>query len=96
MITVTFSASLAGMLPRPEGGVARARSIEVEADNWPDAVADLRERYASLTDHVFNESGGLRPGFLVAVGEEVRSGRDNLTDVAAGDVLYLFTQIAGG
>jgi hypothetical protein len=97
MITLTLAASLASLLPE-HGDNARSgrRSITIDANNWPETVDQIRHRFAQLANHVFDESGQLRSGLLIAVNDEVTSRSDGPPQITPNNEVFLFTQIAGG
>lgn len=98
MISVTLASSLAAHLPA-DGGAARSgghRTVVLDADTWPDAVAEMRTRFSRLSDYLFDESGGLRSGFLVAVNDENVGNSAGLRNLRSGDKVLLLAQMAGG
>jgi molybdopterin converting factor small subunit len=98
VVTVTLAASLATYLPEDPIGPCPAghRSVTLAAESWPDTVQELRSRFDRLGEHLFEESGRLRSGFLVAVNDQLIRHEDGPRDVRSGDKVYLFAQIAGG
>ncbi|NUT49477.1 MAG: MoaD/ThiS family protein [Saccharothrix sp.] len=95
MVDVTLGASLAGYLPDGDESSGR-RSVALAADTWPDTVREIRSRFEKLGERLFDESGRLRSGFVVAVNDEVSRGPDGPRLLGPGDRLYVFAQIAGG
>ena len=91
---VTLAASLAAYLPQHSGD--GHHSVTLKAETWPEAVRELRSRFDRLGRHLFEDSGRLRSGFLVAVNEQVDHGEDGPRHVRSGDELFVFAQIAGG
>lgn len=96
MITLKLSVSLSNLLPPQEhGGTAGRPTIEFETTNWPETAEEIARRFERLANHIFDTSGGLRPGLLVAVNDVVsKPGRP--PEVGQGDEIYLFQQMAGG
>lgn len=97
MVTLTLSASLAALLPERKNNRRNGcYSITVDANSWPEAVNEIRLNFQDLASHVFDESGQLRPGLLVAVNDDVSSHGDDYPRIKPGDEVFLFAQIAGG
>ncbi|KOX16374.1 hypothetical protein ADK67_40160 [Saccharothrix sp. NRRL B-16348] len=72
------------------------RSVALTASTWPETVREIRSRFEKLGERLFDESGRLRTGFVVAVNDEIVRGPDGPRLLGPGDRLYLFAQIAGG
>lgn len=97
MVSVTLASSLAAYLPADNGaGSGGRRTITVSAETWPETVQEIRTRYRRLGDHLFESSGKLRAGFLVAINDEVDRRPDRISRLGTGDSVFVFTQIAGG
>lgn len=95
MVTMTLAASLAPYLS--DGAeVPESRSLTLDAESWPETVREIRQRHQKLSRHLFEESGRLRSGFLVAINDEVSRHPEGPTHLRSGDHVYLFVQIAGG
>ncbi|SDP40256.1 MoaD/ThiS family protein [Lentzea jiangxiensis] len=95
MVTMTLAASLATYLSDGAGSPGH-RSLTLDAETWPETVREIRQRHQRLGHHLFEESGRLRSGFLVAVNDEVSRRPEGPTHLRSGDHVYLFVQIAGG
>lgn len=97
MIILTLSAPLATLLPEQESNDRhRRQSIRIDANSWTDAVSEISRRFQRLANHVFDESGQLRRGFLAAINDNVSSRSDGPPRIDPGDEIFLFAQIAGG
>jgi molybdopterin converting factor small subunit len=94
MLTVTLSAGLASLVP-PDALAAgpNRRTLRVDADDWPGAVAALRAAFPHLAERVLTEAGTVRPGFLVVVNDVVG---ETAPLVRPGDELFFLAQISGG
>jgi molybdopterin converting factor small subunit len=98
VVTVTLASSLASYLP--DDGVAPHsaghRSVTLVAESWSETVREIRARYSRLGEHLFEESGQLRSGLLVAVNDQLDHHKDGPRGIQPGDSIFLFAQIAGG
>jgi hypothetical protein len=96
MIILRLSASLSSLLPAQEHDKgARRTAIDVDATNWSETANEILRRFERLAAHMFEVTGRLRPGVLVAVNDVVTApGR--VPHVSQGDEVYLFQQMAGG
>jgi molybdopterin converting factor small subunit len=93
MLTLAMSAPLAALLTDPDADHGLIRPVRIDADDWAGAVAEIRARFPRLAARVFTDAGRVRPGFLVAVNEQVAG---DAPDVHPGDEVFLLVQIAGG
>ncbi|MET9489772.1 MoaD/ThiS family protein [Nocardia sp. NPDC006630] len=99
MVVVTLAASLVTYLDEVDdlgSPPTECRSITCTADSWLVLVNQIRARFDRLAKHLFDESGRLRAGFLLALNDEIYRRPDRLTGLHAGDQLFVFAQIAGG
>jgi molybdopterin converting factor small subunit len=97
MVQITFASSLAAYLPHGDDPASGGhRTITVDGATWPDAVREIRKKYERLGEHLFDASGTLRSGFLVAVNDQLRPRPHLLPALDPGDSIFIFTQIAGG
>lgn len=96
MVTVTLSASLVALMPERADARRTRYSMTIDSDTWDGVVSEISTRFRRLADHLFDESGSLRPGLLVAVNDDVILHVTDPPQVRPGDEIFLFTQIAGG
>jgi molybdopterin converting factor small subunit len=98
VVTVTLAASLASYLPEDEAAPDPAghRSVTLPAETWTETVREIRARYRRLGEHMFEESGKLRSGLLVAVNDQLDRHQHGLHSIRGGDNIFVFAQIAGG
>lgn len=97
MIRISLSSPLFALVPaeeRPTNG--RGRSIELAASSWPEVVEEVGRRFPDLAGHVLTAEGGIVPGFVLVVNDEVMPrGRTDFA-VADGDDLAFLAALAGG
>jgi hypothetical protein len=97
MLTLTLTAALFSLLPEHERvNAGPGREVSVDASNWSETVAQIQARFPRLAARVLDGSGAVKPGFLIAVNNQVPSSNAELPDVTKGDEVFLFAQIAGG
>jgi molybdopterin converting factor small subunit len=97
MIRLALAAPLFDLLPEDErSGSLRQRSLVLEAESWGDVVEEVRRRCPVLAKKVLADSGGISPGFVLVVNDEVQPPSTRDFDVSEGDELSLIAAIAGG
>lgn len=97
MIRLSLSSPLFALVPkheRPSSG--RARSVELAASSWAEVVDEVRARYPDLAGHVLTGEGGIVPGFVLVVNDEVMLRSKTTFPVADGDDLAFLAALAGG
>jgi len=97
VIRLSLSSPLFALVPdseRPSNG--RARSVELAASSWPEVVDELRTRFPDLAGHVLDGDGGIVPGFVLVVNDEVMRPGQTQFPVSEGDELAFLAALAGG
>jgi adenylyltransferase/sulfurtransferase len=73
------------------------KEVEVNASNVGEALDALTERYPSLRQHLYDESGNLRAYVNIFLQQEdVRNLRGQATPLTGDDRLLIIPSIAGG
>lgn len=97
MIRLSLSAPLFALVPPEERPVnGRGRWVELAATSWPEVVEEVRRRFPDLAGHVLTGEGGIVPGFVLVVNDEVMPRGDTEFAVADGDDLAFLAALAGG
>ena len=97
MIRLSLSSPLFALVPaedRPVNG--RGRRVELTAASWPEVVEEVRRRFPDLAGHVLTAEGGIVPGFVLVVNDEVMPRGKTEFPVADGDDLAFLAALAGG
>jgi sulfur carrier protein ThiS len=97
MIRLSLSSPLFALVPpeeRPANG--RGRAVELEATSWPEVVEEVHRRFPDVARHVLTGDGGIVPGFVLVVNDEVMPRGKTEFPVADGDELTLLAALAGG
>jgi molybdopterin converting factor small subunit len=97
MIRLALSAPLFDLLPEDERRASPTkRSVVLEADSWGEVVEEVRGRFPVMAEKVFMDSGGIAPGFVLVINDEVLPPSAGDFGVSGGDDISLIAAIAGG
>jgi molybdopterin converting factor small subunit len=96
MVRLTLSAPLATLLPEVSHVRSSRATVQVEASCWFELTEQLRERYPSLASRVLAGHVDVKPGFVVAVNDQVTSRPEPTFELMPGDEVYIFAAVAGG
>ena len=85
-------------IPTPLRSYAGGQStVTVSGVKVSDALADLTEQHPNLRQHIFNDSGELRPFVNLFLNDEDIRYLDGVdTEIAETDLLRIIPSIAGG
>lgn len=96
-VRLTLPAALAGLITEEglgEGG-AGLRSVALAPGSWRDVADEIAGRFPRLAGRLLDDRGGVAPGFVLVLGDEVVADVRSL-DLRAGDRIYLIPSLAGG
>jgi sulfur carrier protein ThiS len=97
MPKLTLSAPLFALVPEEvRTNSSHRRSVEIAARSWPTVAGELRERFPALAERVLSDDGGVAPGFVLVVNDEVLPRRVPPFELGDEDEVCLIAAIAGG
>ena len=97
MIRLSLSSPLFALVPPDERPVnGRGRRVDLAASSWPEVVKEVRRRFPEVAGHVLTGEGGIVPGFVLVVNDEVMPRGATEFPVADGDDLAFLAALAGG
>lgn len=90
MPVVKFTANLKRFYPA-------LNTMSLEADNIPDILQKLEDRFPKFRHYIVDEQGRLRKHVNIFIGDELIKDRDNLSDKIEGhDEVYIMQALSGG